>query len=280
MNWKLSFRLNSDSYAPLQNGVLTNLRIKNLSGKRMIVTRVLLHFDWLGTYRFHEECNIEIPRNKAADLPDLSFHIALSASKGSHNYKPGIAYLLLEDDEWKPYKEEYDSKGAYIEIQPLPKKDYTVFISHSNNQADKKIIRDCKAAMNSCGITGYFAEDDFKPGTVIWSKINSKIAKCDAFMVLWTENASQSGDVREEIGIAIGHNKQNKIIPIVEEGIEVIGSIKSLGIEWITFTPSNHLVALSEGLRIMMNWAIAKERAIHSPAKPVRPLIHSFKPKK
>jgi hypothetical protein len=260
MNWKLSSRLDSESYAPLQAGILTNLRLKNLYNKKMIVTHVLLRFDWQGSYRFFTECNIKIGPHKAADLPDIKFNIALSASKGSHNYKPGISYLLLEDDEWKPYREEYDPKGEFLEIQPLPKKDFTVFISHSNAQEDKKIIRECKSAMNSCGITGYFAEDDFKPGTVIWNKIKTKIAYSDAFMVLWTENASKSGDVREEIGIAIGNDKQKQIVPIVEEGIEVTGSIKSLGIEWITYTPPNFQRTLSDALGIIMNWATIKER--------------------
>jgi hypothetical protein len=88
----------------------------------MVVTQVVLRFDWLApSYRFLMECNKKVAPNKAVDLPDPQFSIALSASKGSHNYKPGISYLLLEDDDYKPYKEEYDTTGDFIEIQPLPK---------------------------------------------------------------------------------------------------------------------------------------------------------------
>jgi hypothetical protein len=270
MNWKISYIISNESFAPLQKGNLTNLRLKNLSDKRMVVTDVLLRFDWQGTYRYVKQCNIKIGPKKSSNLPDMSFMIELSASPGSHNFKPGISYMLLEDDEWKKYTEEYDSQGEFIEIQPLPKKDFTVFVSHSNNFKDSKIVSQCKAAMESCGITGYFAEDDSSPGTILWNKIHSKIDISDAFLILWTKDASNSGDVREEIGIAFGLGKK-KIIPIVEKGVSVQGSLKTLGIEWINYEPPNHQHAISDALSLLMNEAIEKEKkksiVLQSPKK-------------
>ena len=259
MNWKISYIISNESFAPLQKGTVTNLRLKNLSDKRMVVTDLLLRFDWQGTYRYVKQCNVKISPKKSANLPDLSFTVDLSASRGSHNFKLGISYMLLENDEWKKYSEEYDPKGEFIEIQPLPKMDYTVFVSHSNHNNDSRIVRECKEAMVSCGITGYFAEDDSSPGSILWNKIKSKIEISDAFMILWTKDAANSGDVREEIGIAIGMNKRT-IVPIVEKGINVQGSLKNLGIEWINYEQPNHLHAISDALTLLMKQAIDKEK--------------------
>jgi hypothetical protein len=113
--------------------------------------------------------------------------------------------------------------------------------------------------MRTCGLTGYFAEDDAKPGITLWDKIAREIMLSDAFLVLWTKNAAISGDVREEIGIAIGAKKQDKIVPMVERGIEVSGSLKSRGIEWVDYVAPNHTEALSKALGSIMGWAAEKE---------------------
>ena len=258
MDWKLSFRLDSDLYAPLQEGKLTNLRLKNTSGKKMVVTQVLLRFDWMATSRFVKNCNIKVSPNKSVDLPDTTFTIHLAAPQGSHNFTPGISYLLLENDEWKNH-EAFDSHGDFIEVKPLPKLDYSVFVSHSNSTKDKKIVKECREAMKCCGISGYFAEDDSKPGGKLWNKIAAKIRSCDAFLVLWTEEGAKSGDIREEIGILVGTNKIQKLVPIVENGIHPLGSLKSLGIEWIDYDPPNYHKPLSAALKIIMEWAKIKE---------------------
>jgi hypothetical protein len=258
MDWKLSYRLNSDTYAPLQKGDLTNIRIKNISDKKMVVTNVLLRFDWMEKTRYFKECNVKISPNKSADLPDLPFGIHLAAPKGAHKFTPGIAYRLLEDDEWKDYDEVFEPTGDFIEVKSLPKLDFTVFISHSNSSDDKKIVKACRKAMESCGITGYFAEDDEKPGGKLWSKIASKIKTSDAFMVILTEDAANSGDVREEIGIAVGYEKFKKIIPIVQTGVSPSGSLKSLGIEYVEYAPPTFHKPLSATLEILMQLAQEK----------------------
>jgi hypothetical protein len=261
--WKVTYNLDAEVYAPLQRGIVSNIRLKNLTDKKMVITNVKFQFDWMGTYAWHKSCNIKVGPNKATDLPNIGFTVELSALPGSHNCRIGISYMLLEKDEWNKYGE-YEPRGEFIEIRPLPKKDYTVFVSHSNSPDDAQMIRDYKDAMDTCGITKYFAEDDINPGGSLWGKIIKKISLSDAIMVLWTKEAAKSGDVREEIGIAMGYTKQDKIIPIVEQGIEVNGSLKALGIEWINYIPPNHQHALNEALTKIMQWAIDKEKMTSS----------------
>jgi len=259
MAWTISYIADAKTYAPLQSGKLTNIKFTNKSGKRMIVTRELLKFDWMGTYRFVQECNINVAVGETIDLPDIIFTVDIGVCLGSHNYKPGVSYKLLEDDKWIPYEEVYVKRGEFIEIQRLPIKDFRVFVSHSNASTDTSLVKACKDAMKTCGLTCYFAEDDSRPGIKLWDKIAREIILSDAFLVLWTKGAAKSGDVREEIGIATGAQKHDRIVPLVEAGIEVSGSLKSRGIEWVNYDPPNHTKALSEALAALMEWAKEKE---------------------
>ncbi len=259
MAWQMSYRLDAERYAPLQSGILTNISLTNTSGKSMIVTHVLLKFDWMGTYRYVRECNIKVGPGKTVDLPDIRFTVGLGTSVGSHNFKLGISYMLLEDDNWVTYEDIYVSRGDFIEVYRLPPKDFKVFVSHSNAPSDVNLIRACKDAMKACGLTGYFAEEDARPGIKLWDKIAREIMQSDALLVLWTNDAVISGDVREEIGISLGAKKQDKIVPVVEKGVEVSGSLKSRGIEWVDYGPPNHMQAISKALQTIMEWAIQKE---------------------
>jgi len=258
MNWKISHKINNETFAPLQTGYLTNIRVKNLTNKQMVITKYYLTFDWMGTYGYINDSIYKIPPNKSKELPDIHFSIELSAPKGSHKYKIGMEYQLLENDEWKKYIEK-ETAGDFIEIKSLPQKDYTVFVSHSNSESDKIIVKECSDAMKSCGITGYFSEEDIQPGGIVWNKITNNIKNSDAFLLLWTQDAANSGDVREEIGLAIGNDKKEKIVAIVQKGIDVKGSIKSLGKEWIDYMSPDHTHSLQAALQTIMEWAREKE---------------------
>lgn len=260
MTWKMSYNLSSEKYAPLQLGKLVNVELTNMSDSRMVVTDVLLKFDWMGTYRWSHECNIKCNPGETVELPYVTFRIDLGAPTGSHHFEPGIRYKLLEEGEWISYEDTYVAHGDYIFIEPLPAKDYVVFVSHSNHKDDKKLIYACKRAMKACGITPYFAEETPRPGFRLWDKIAREIVAADAFLVLWTEHASRSGDVREEIGIAVGSGKLDKIVPIVEVGVDVVGSLKLRGIEWVDYNPPNHTKAQSNALGMIMEWAKEKEK--------------------
>jgi len=71
---------------------------------------------------------------------------------------------------------------------------------------------------------------ELAPGEWLWSKIETEIRKSDSILVLWTKHGARSGDVREEIGIAVGVGKYEQIIPVVEGGEDLKGSRK--GKEW------------------------------------------------
>lgn len=255
----MSYNLDAGRYAPLQKGNLTNVRLTNTSDKLMLVTEILLRFDWMGTYRWCELCNIKIKPDETVALPDVPFTIDLGAPPGSANFKPGVAYKLLEGNQWKDYGDTYVPHGDFIEIQPLPSKDYKVFVSHTNSPSDAPLLKACKESMETCGLTGYFAEEHLKPGFKLWDKIAREIILSDAFLVLWTKSAAKSGDVREEIGIAIGSNKLDRIVPVVEKGAEVTGSLKLRGIEWVDYEHPDYSEALSKALETIMEWAKEKE---------------------
>lgn len=253
------FDLDSNVYAPLQSGILTIQRFTNTSDKSMLITEILLKFDWMGSYHYFRKCNIKVEAGKTVELPEIRFTIDLGVPIGSHNYKSGVSYKLLENENWVSHEHTYVSRGDFIEIKRLPPKDFKVFVSHSNKPSDANFIRACKEAMRACGLTGYFAEDDIKPGIKLWDKIAREIILSDAFLVLWTKSAGESGDVREEIGMAVGAKKQDRIVPVVEVGIDVYGFLKSSGIEWVNYEPPNHTNALSVALETIMAWAVEKE---------------------
>ena len=257
--WAMLYATDSETYAPLQRGTLVNINLTNKTNKPMIVTNVLLRFDWMGTYRYLTECNVKIKPGESEDLPDVRFAVNLGVSVGSHKFEPGVSSKLLEDGKWVSQNETYVGRGDFIEVKPLPPKDFKVFVSHSNAPTDAKLVGACRASMRTCGLTGYFAEDDTKPGFKLWDKIVREIMLSDAFLVLWTKSAAESGDVREEIGIAIGSKKQDRMVPVVEKGVEVSGSLKSRGIEWVDYAEPNASEALSKALETMMDWAVDKE---------------------
>ena len=72
---------------------------------------------------------------------------------------------------------------------------------------------------------------------IVWEKINQEIGVRDRMVVLCTKDGTKSGDVREEIGIAIGLNKKGKIVPIVENGVTPPGSL--LGMEFSNLDRNN-----------------------------------------
>jgi len=259
MDWRIVCSLDSATYAPLQTGTLKVSSLANVSHQLMIVRQVLLQFDWMGTYRYVKECNVKIKPGESRELPDIMFTVDLGAPIGSHRFKPGISYMLLKGNKWVSHNDTYVARGDFIEVRPLPTKDFKVFISHSNDPSDSKLVSACREAVKTCGLTGYFAEDDAKPGFKLWDKIAREIVLSDAFLVLWTTAATKSGDMREEIGIAVGSKKQQKMVPIVEKGVEVFGSLKSRGIEWVDYHLPDHTQAISQALVTMMNWAAKKE---------------------
>ena len=255
VSWGISYLLNSSVYAPLEKAILQNVRLTNKTKYPMIVTKVQLKFDCQG-YTHSIRCKQTIEPNQTEALPNIEITIPLGMPTGAQRYTTGVETKQFIKNKWET-DSGFAGKGKFIEIQPLKPKDFKVFISHSNSDNDKKFVESCKDALITCGLTGYFAEADNKAGQILWDKILREITYSDVFLVLYTEDGSNSGDIREEIGIALGRNKI--IVPIVQEGIEPHGSLKSRGIEWIPYHSKREISALSEALTIIMELAKTKE---------------------
>lgn len=258
ISFDIEGELDTDTYKPMQKGELGSVKLTNKSRRRIVVSKVLLTFRWMGSSSYFTECSVDVPPKSTEELPKVRFKIDFGVPVGNNNYKIGVAYEMLEDDQWK-HHEDYVLSGEHIEIKPLPSKNYIVFVSHSNNRADNKLILSCRSAFKACGIKSYFAEDDKRGGSILWEKLLKRINESDAFLILWTASASQSGDVREEIGIALNSHLKNRVVPIVERGVQVQGSLKTRGKEWVDYSRPNNADALSGALKTIMQWAKRKE---------------------
>ena len=106
----------------------------------------------------------------------------------------------------------------------------------------------------------------------MWQKIESAIRRADAILILWTEKGSQSGDIREEIGIAIGAKRTKRIIPLVQTGLTTQGSL--MGLEYVPLDIDNPLDALSTAVSMATEWADKKEQGKPkvAPSPPTIPL--------
>lgn len=254
--WEIFYSLNAEMYAPLEKAILQNVAIVNTSDASFLVSKVLLKFDCQKGNTYSVNCNKTIEPKQKVILPDIEFTIPLGMPTGSQRYIVGVETKQFVNGEWNP-NSGFGRKGKFIEIRPLLSKDFKIFISHSNAETDQELIKSCKDALITCGLTGYFAESDNRAGLILWDKILREVTFSDAFLVLLTEAGSNSGDIREEVGMAIALNKN--IIPVVQKGIEPHGSLKSRGIEWISYEPKKEIDALSDALKILMDLAVKKE---------------------
>jgi len=92
----------------------------------------------------------------------------------------------------------------------------------------------------------------------LWQKIEAAIRRADAILILWTEKGSQSGDIREEIGIAIGAKRTKRIIPLVQKALTTQGSL--IGLEHVPLDIDKPLDALSIAVSRAIEWAEKKEQ--------------------
>ena len=88
---------------------------------------------------------------------------------------------------------------------------YKVFISYSTQ--DLPYVNATKAYLESFGIKTFVAQYDIPPGANIGEDVGKAINASDAFLVLWSGNARQSGWVQSEIGVARQAGKL--IVPVL-----------------------------------------------------------------
>jgi len=225
----------------------------------MLVTKVALKFDWMGTRYWYRDCNIEVAPGDKANLPTVTFIVRLEASTGTHHYEPGVVYKLLTESGWELQGEgiSYVEHGRHVMVTEAPRRDFEIFISHSNSVEDTRLLEKTIKSLDSCGVSTYVAERTPQPGYPLWQKIEAAIRRADAILILWTEKGSQSGDIREEIGIAIGAKRTKRIIPLVQKDLSTRGSL--IGLEHVPLDIDNPLEALPIAISRVIEWADKKE---------------------
>jgi hypothetical protein len=254
--WSIIYSLDKDEYTPLQKGAAT-MWFTNKMAHRLLVTEVALEFDWMENEYWYKDCNVELAPNETVKLPSLPFHIALQAPLGVTHYRAGVKYRDLTKSGWLDRGLSYGWRGKHVIIKQAKEQDFTVFVSHSNHTDDTNLLRECLQSLEKCGLKPYVAEASPEPGYPLWQKIRQSIINSDAILVLWTERGAASGDIREEIGIAVGRGKLQRIIPLVETGVDTKGSLR--GLEYIPLDRGNMNEAISEAVTQILNWARKKE---------------------
>ncbi len=90
------------------------------------------------------------------------------------------------------------------------------FLSH--NKADKVTARLLASALAEAGINVWFDEWTLKPGDSITGGIEDGLSKCDAFVLVWSAEASVSNWVGTEVRAAVTRRVQDnalRLIPVM-----------------------------------------------------------------
>jgi hypothetical protein len=254
--WTITYSLDEAEYTPLQKGVAT-IELTNKTAHRLLVTQVTLRFDWMGNEYWYRNCNVELGPKQTMKLPSLPFHIELQAPLGATHYQVGVKYRELIESKWVDRGLSYGQRGKHVMIKQAEKRDFTVFISHSNHAKDTNLLDEFQQALKKCGLKPYVAEASPEPGYPLWQKIRQSILNSDALLVLWTKWGAVSGDIREEIGIAVGRGKLHRVIPLLETGEDTKGSLR--GLEYIPLDRANANEAISKAIMQILDWARKKE---------------------
>jgi len=259
--WTLTFYLNKSRGVPYyisEWGSIT-AEIENVTDRPFHVSEFGIEFDWQKEEErwWATDCSIELAPGEKKSLPQLDFMIDIDAQPKAHTYKLGFRTEELIEEEWKGSKEiSWSGKTFHMLIEKHPQRDYKVFISHSNHPDDKTLTDLTHDLLVNCGIEAYVAEKKGEPGEWLWSKIEREIRNSDSFLVLWTKQGAISGDVREEIGIAVGAGKYEQIVPVVEVGEDLKGSLK--GKEWALLDRENQKKAITETIKNVLKDAEKK----------------------
>jgi hypothetical protein len=200
------------------------LAAKNPSKYSVHITSVLMQFDWMkkGEY-LRQNCNILLSPNQTKNIPKFEFEIPIDTKVGSHSLKIGVDIGALIDSEWVKFGISFGKPSDHILVSKHPKRDFKVFVSHSNDPRDKRLLNLTENLLDCCGLDAYVAEKKLD-NIQLWSKIKREVWNSDSILLLWTKQAAKSADVREEIGIAVGMDKSDQIVSIAE--VDLRGSLK------------------------------------------------------
>ena len=252
----MTYSLDQNEYTPLEIGRAT-VQVTNRLNHKLLITKVVLNFDWMGSRYLSGDCKVEFTPKENKQLPVLPFHIELNAPIGVAHYKVGVEFRELTKTGWIDKGRAWGREGKHVLIKAAEERNFMVFISHSNHTEDASLLSECCQSLEKCGVKPYVAEASPEPGYPLWQKIYRNILSADALLVLWTKEAVASGDIREEIGIAVGCDKLQRIIPLVETGADVKSSLR--GLEYIPLDRDDTNAAISKAITQILHWARKKE---------------------
>lgn len=112
-----------------------------------------------------------------------------------------------------------------------------VFVSHSFHEDDKKLASILKDKLVESGIDAYLAEKEKRYGYIISGKIKEAIRNCYCVVVILTKNSVISASVNQELGYAMGINRD--IIPMVKDDVKEEVGVLLKDIEGEEFTDQN-----------------------------------------
>jgi hypothetical protein len=118
---------------------------------------------------------------------------------------------------------------------------FTVFISHTNGPEDMTVLRRLASNLELADVTVYIAEDDRQPGRYLVEKIKEHIQSSDYVIGLWTQDASKSAYVNQELGWTEG---KKPYALLVQKGISITGFPE--GKEYILFEPTDPTLGLKQ----------------------------------
>jgi hypothetical protein len=133
---------------------------------------------------------------------------------------------------------------------------YKVFISHSTR--DQGLVIALANLLSKFGVEVFVAEWYLAPGECLDKKVFEQIERSDCVIVLLTRNGLRSNWVQQEIGYAL-KTKPNKIIPLVEKGIDSRNLAALQGGEYIEYEPYQYQEALSKLSTYVRSLKLKKE---------------------
>ncbi len=102
---------------------------------------------------------------------------------------------------------------------------YKIFVSYSTHDIEQVDL--LNKQLSGTPVDVFIAEHSVLPSENLGIVISNAIEECDLFVVLWSQNAQESGWVSQEIGKATAYNKP--ILPLVlTENISLPGFISNL----------------------------------------------------
>ena len=130
----------------------------------------------------------------------------------------------------------------------------TVFVSHSFHDDDKKLAVVLKDKLKESDIDAYLAEKEKRYGYIISGKIKEAIRNCYCVIVILTKNSVISASVNQELGYAMGINRD--IIPMVKDDVRDKVGVLLKDIEGEEFTDQD----FEDKCRIIVNHILKMQK--------------------